>query len=62
MFFFVDFNEDNIGVQINAPPVEGEANVHLVKYFSQVLGIRKSDVSLEKVNSQVILKFIHFLN
>lgn len=50
-FCFSDFNDDNIGVQINAPPVEGEANTQLVKYFSQILGVRKNDVSLEKVGN-----------
>ncbi|XP_077290410.1 UPF0235 protein C15orf40 homolog [Arctopsyche grandis] len=43
-----DISEEGVGVQINAPPVEGEANIQLVKYISQILGIRKSDVSLER--------------
>ncbi|KAK7588254.1 hypothetical protein V9T40_005499 [Parthenolecanium corni] len=41
-------NEEGIGVQINAPPVDGEANTELVKFLSSVLGVRKSDLSLEK--------------
>ena len=36
-----------MGVAIAAPPVDGEANTHLVKYFSQLLGVRKSDICLE---------------
>lgn len=40
-----------MGVQINAPPVEGEANTELVKYLASVLGLRKSDVSLDKVST-----------
>lgn len=42
-----DFSEDSVGVAIAAPPVEGQANTHLVKYFSQLLGVKKSKVSLE---------------
>uniref|UniRef100_A0A1B6CQ84 Uncharacterized protein n=1 Tax=Clastoptera arizonana TaxID=38151 RepID=A0A1B6CQ84_9HEMI len=43
-----DINVDGIGVQINAPPVEGEANIELVKYLASVIGVRKSDVSLDR--------------
>lgn len=43
-----DISDEGIGVQIAAPPVEGEANTELVKYLSKVLGLRKSDVSLDK--------------
>lgn len=35
-------------MQIAAPPVEGEANTELVKYMSKLLGLRKSDVTLDK--------------
>ncbi|XP_063702939.1 UPF0235 protein C15orf40 homolog [Culicoides brevitarsis] len=43
-----DIGSEGVGVQIAAPPVEGEANTELVKYLSKVLGLRKSDVSLDK--------------
>lgn len=49
---------EGVGVQIAAPPVEGEANTELVKYLSKVLGVRKSDVSLDrgsKSRNKVIL-------
>lgn len=39
---------EGIGVQINAPPSEGEANTELVKYISSVLGLRKSDVTFDR--------------
>ncbi|XP_053952503.1 UPF0235 protein C15orf40 homolog [Anastrepha ludens] len=39
---------EGVGVQIAAPPTEGEANAELVKYLSKVLGLRKSDVTLDK--------------
>lgn len=43
-----DITEESVGVQISAPPVDGEANVELVKFISKTLGVRKSDVVLEK--------------
>lgn len=43
-----DISEDAVGVAIAAPPVEGEANTELVKYLASVLGLKKSDVSLER--------------
>ncbi|XP_049964610.1 UPF0235 protein C15orf40 homolog [Schistocerca serialis cubense] len=39
---------DGVGVQISAPPVEGEANSELTKYIASVLGTRKSDIVLDK--------------
>uniref|UniRef100_A0A0C9QTX7 CO040_1 protein n=1 Tax=Fopius arisanus TaxID=64838 RepID=A0A0C9QTX7_9HYME len=43
-----DISEEGVGVAISAPPVEGEANTELVKYLSTVLGLRKSDVTLDR--------------
>ncbi|KAM7358576.1 UPF0235 protein C15orf40 homolog [Cochliomyia hominivorax] len=43
-----DITTEGVGVQIAAPPSEGEANAELVKYLSKVLNLRKSDVSLDK--------------
>lgn len=37
-----------IGVQIAAPPVDGEANTELAKYMAKVLKLRKSDVSVDR--------------
>lgn len=56
-----DISEEGVGIQINAPPKEGEANTELIKYISSVLGIRKSDVSLEKgmKSRQKIVKISH---
>ncbi|KAJ8974938.1 hypothetical protein NQ317_012918 [Molorchus minor] len=39
---------EGVGIQINAPPSEGEANTELVKYVASVLGLRKSDVIFER--------------
>jgi uncharacterized protein YggU (UPF0235/DUF167 family) len=49
VLFFPDIGNEAVGVQISAPPVEGEANTELVRYMAAVLGLRKSDVSLDKV-------------
>uniref|UniRef100_A0A2C9KFD5 Uncharacterized protein n=1 Tax=Biomphalaria glabrata TaxID=6526 RepID=A0A2C9KFD5_BIOGL len=43
-----DLTADGVSVQISAPPVEGEANTELLKYISKVLGVKKSDLQLDK--------------
>uniref|UniRef100_A0A1B0CTH8 Uncharacterized protein n=1 Tax=Lutzomyia longipalpis TaxID=7200 RepID=A0A1B0CTH8_LUTLO len=43
-----DVSEDGVGVQISAPPVEGQANTELVKFLADTLALRKSDVSLDR--------------
>lgn len=43
-----DIHDEAIGIQIAAPPVDGEANAELVKYISKVLQLRKSDVSVDR--------------
>ena len=45
-----DISTDGCGIQIAAPPVEGEANVELIKFLSKVLCLRKSDISLDRGN------------
>lgn len=42
-----DVSTEAIGVQIAAPPIDGEANTELIKYLSKVLHVRKSDLSLD---------------
>lgn len=59
--FFLDISEDAVGVAISAPPVEGEANTELVKYLASVLGMRKSDVSLDRV-SLIFTDWISFFS
>ncbi|KAF0974996.1 hypothetical protein FDP41_005749 [Naegleria fowleri] len=43
-----NINDEEIGVQIGAPPKEGEANKELCEYIAGVLGLAKSKVSLDK--------------
>ena len=45
----LDISEEGVGVQISAPPIEGEANTELVRYIADILGLRKGDINLDKV-------------
>jgi uncharacterized protein (TIGR00251 family) len=45
-----DISEDGVGIQIAAPPIDGEANTELIKFLAKLLSLRKSDVSLDKGN------------
>lgn len=53
----LDISSEGVGVQISAPPVEGEANTELVRYLASVLGLKKSEVSLDKVSLLQLLFF-----
>ncbi|KAF4531843.1 hypothetical protein B566_EDAN000869 [Ephemera danica] len=39
---------EGVGVQIAAPPVDGEANTEIVKFVASILGLRKGDVQLDR--------------
>ncbi|KAK2154011.1 hypothetical protein LSH36_279g02072 [Paralvinella palmiformis] len=43
-----DLSPEGVGVQISAPPREGEANTELCRYIASILGVKKSAVSLDK--------------
>ncbi|XP_012861464.2 UPF0235 protein C15orf40 homolog [Echinops telfairi] len=43
-----DLTAEAVSVAIAAPPSEGEANAELCRYLAKVLGLRKSDVVLDK--------------
>lgn len=43
-----DISDEGVGVQIAAPPVDGEANTELIKFLSKTFNLRKSDLSLDK--------------
>ena len=47
--FVQEISEEGVRVQIAAPPIDGEANTELVKFMAKMLGVRKSDVLLERV-------------
>lgn len=39
---------DRLRVRITAPPVDGTANAHLVRFLAKSFGVRGCDVRLEK--------------
>ncbi|XP_023335785.1 UPF0235 protein C15orf40 homolog [Eurytemora carolleeae] len=42
-----DYSQESVGISVSAPPVEGEANLLLIKFMVEILGLKKSQVSLE---------------
>lgn len=44
---FVGPHGDHYKVRITAPPVEGKANAHLIKFLAKAFGVSRSQVSLE---------------
>ncbi|KAK6922852.1 Protein of unknown function DUF167 [Dillenia turbinata] len=41
-----DFNDEALGVQIDAPAKDGEANAALLEYISSVIGVKRRQVSI----------------
>ncbi|PHU06505.1 hypothetical protein BC332_22994 [Capsicum chinense] len=41
-----DLNDDAVGVQIDAPAKDGEANAALIDYISSVVGVKKRQVCI----------------
>lgn len=41
-------SEEGVEVKIAAPPIDGEANTELIKFLSELFGLRKSDLTLER--------------
>lgn len=39
-------HDGRVKVQLNAPPVDGEANAELISLVAKLLGVRKSDVAI----------------
>lgn len=44
----VGLHGDELKVAITAPPVDGQANAHLIKYLAKQFRVAKSQVILEK--------------
>lgn len=42
------FKDDVLRMRIAAPPVQGKANQELIEFLSDILGIRKSNLVIEK--------------
>ena len=43
---FAGLHGDRLKIRLTAPPVEGEANAHLMAFLAKAFGISKSQVSL----------------
>ncbi|WP_044469839.1 DUF167 family protein YggU [Mannheimia massilioguelmaensis] len=44
----IGIHDEELKVCITAPPVDGAANAHLLKYFSKLFKVPKSSIVLEK--------------
>lgn len=44
----IGLHENELKISITAPPVDGQANAHLIKYLSKVFKVAKSEIILEK--------------
>jgi uncharacterized protein (TIGR00251 family) len=45
--FVAPYGEDEYKITITAPPVDGQANIHLIKFLAKQFGLPRSRVSLE---------------
>ncbi len=43
---FCGLHGDSLKVRIKAPPVEGKANSHLIKFMAKQFGVSKRDVAI----------------
>lgn len=43
---FCDPLEDHLKIKITAPPVDGKANAHLIKFLAKSFGVSKSSIAL----------------
>lgn len=41
-----EVQEERVRVRITAPPVDGKANQHLIKFIAKVFGVAKSNVTI----------------
>lgn len=44
---FAEVQEERIRVRITAPPVDGKANGHLMKFLAKVFGVTKSGIQIK---------------
>lgn len=43
---FTGLHGDSLKVRITAPPVDGKANAHLIKFLAKHFGVAKSDIEI----------------
>ncbi|HBO38700.1 MAG TPA: YggU family protein [Pasteurellaceae bacterium] len=44
----IGLHDDELKISITAPPVDGQANIHLIKYLSKIFKVPKGVIKLEK--------------
>ncbi|MGR6980685.1 DUF167 family protein YggU [Testudinibacter sp. P27/CKL/0425] len=44
----VGLHDNELKIQITAPPIDGQANAHLLKFLSKQFKVAKSSIMLEK--------------
>ncbi|MFO8010412.1 MAG: DUF167 domain-containing protein [Dehalococcoidia bacterium] len=44
----VGFREGTLRINVSAPPVQGKANRELVELLSEILGVARSNISIER--------------
>ncbi|MCK3657880.1 YggU family protein [Pasteurellaceae bacterium Pebbles2] len=44
----IGLHDNELKISITAPPIDGAANAHLLKYLSKVFKVAKSNIILEK--------------
>ncbi len=44
----IGLHDDELKISITAPPVDGQANAHLLKFLSKLFKVPKSSIVLEK--------------
>ncbi|CAD5106018.1 DUF167 domain-containing protein [Zestomonas carbonaria] len=44
---FAGLHGERLKIRLTAPPVEGKANAHLLKFLAEAFGVAKSQVRLE---------------
>lgn len=44
----IGLHDDELKISITAPPVDGQANIHLIKYLSKIFKVPKRVIKLEK--------------
>ena len=44
----VGLHDDELKISITAPPIDGQANAHLLKFLSKLFKVPKSSIVLEK--------------
>lgn len=40
------YGDDSLKIRLSAPPVDGKANAHLIKFFAKQFGVAKSQIEL----------------